>query len=167
MSQRCGSATLTTGPPRGWRQRFEDQKECLAWRAWIPHDDNPQWLCGGAKWVVDPYTGTAFKEARKVDGNLTPFLKAPHRSYWRAIGTWDNHGNSSIASKHDGAWAIDEERINAYNHPDCFTAEQANNQIPAYTVGNRGRAQPSAGRAASGARRAASLRRPNRPPQER
>ena len=148
------------------RKRFKDQRESLAWWAWIPHDDNPYWLCGGAQWTVNPYSGTSFKMAQEINAALRPFLKAPHRSYWRAIGTYDNHCSQSVASKHVGAWLSDEERVNAYNHPDTFTAEQASNQIPSYSVANRGYPQPSAGRAASG-RRSPSIRRPHRPLHER
>ena len=148
-------------PPKGGRSRFKDQRECLCWWAWVPHNDNPQWLCGQAMWTVDPYTGHAFKRAAELNPNMRPFLKAPHRSYWRAIGTFDNHCDRNIGSKHDGAWQSDNERVHAYGHPDYFTEEQASNQIPAYTVGNRGQRIPSAGRAAS--KRAPSLRRPQRP----
>ena len=156
-------------PPHVLRERFKDQRECLAWWAWVPHEDNPHWQCGSAKWTVNPFTGDAFVKASRIDKNLSPFLKAPHRSFWRAIGTWDSHWCQSIASKHDGAWSSDQERINCYEHEALFTEEQAMNQIAAYTVGNRGQRQPTAGRASSKTRRgrSASVRRPHRPHSER
>ena len=162
-------------PPHGLRDRFQDQRECLAWWAWIPHHDNPHWLCGAKgtaaepKWTVNPFTGEAYERAVRIDKNLVPFLKAPHRSFWRAIGTWDSHWDKSVASKHDGAWASDQERITCYEHEAFFTDEQAMNQVPAYTVGERGQRQPTAGGASSKTRRSrtASVRRPQRPHHER
>ena len=153
-------------PPKEGIKRSQDSKECLSWWSWIPHEDYRNWLYANVDWTVDPFTGYAIEEARKRNPDIKPILKAPHRSFWRAIGTYDNHFNVSTASKHDGAWQGDGERINAYKRPDLFTDDQANNRIPSYTVGNRGQGQPSGGRASSG-QRSPSARRPHRRMEER
>ena len=141
-------------PPLTVTKRSKHAKEKLGWFAWLPSDDYPNWV-NKPKWTVNPYTGKAFTDHRVNNPDARPFLKVPHRSFWRAIGCFDNIMSGNIKSRDDGSWINDDERINAYRDENYFTATQGLNRVPSYT-GATLRLPPSRGG------RAASLRRPSR-----
>ena len=68
-----------------------------------------------SRWAVNPCTGHAYRDYLANNPGAKPFFKAPHRSYWRAIGCFDNTVNGTIKSRDEGAWLDDAERIEAYS----------------------------------------------------
>ena len=49
------------------------------------------------------------------------------------IGCYDNTSQGTIKSRDEGAWASNDERINAYTDTDYFTPEQSLNRTRGYT----------------------------------
>ena len=81
-----------------------------------------------------------------------PLLKAPHASYWRAIGTYHNIVDCSIKGRDEGCWLNDKERVDAYEDDDYYDTLQALNRVASYTaasVGNRGLPRSRGSRAVS------------------
>ena len=138
--------------------RHMDNREKLCWFAWLPCDDFPTWL-SDQQWTVNPYTGDACVEYMRNNPGSRPLLKAPHASYWRAIGTYHNIVDYSIKGCDEGCWLNDDERITAYQDDDYYDTEQALNRVATHTAATVGhRALPKARGS-----RAVSVRRPRIP----
>ena len=139
--------------------RHKSNREKLCWFGWLPCNDFPLWLTD-PQWTVNPYTGDACVEHLINNPGSRPLLKAPHASYWRAIGTFHNIVDCSIKSRDDGCWLNDEERIKAYEDDDYYDAEQALNRVSSYTAADVSKR----GLPRSRGSRSISVRRPRGPP---
>ena len=133
-------------------------REKLCWFGWLPCDDFPTWLTDPI-WTVNPFTGDACERYLSNNPGSRPLLKAPHASYWRAIGTYNNIANCSIKGCDEGCWLNDNERVRAYQDDDYYDTDQALNRVQTHTAASvRGRRLPQ-----SRGSRSISVRRPRQP----
>ena len=138
-------------------ERKDSHREKLCWFGWLPCNDYPNWLTDPV-WTVDPFTGDEVTDYLRNNPGAGPLLKAPHASYWRAIGTYHNIVDGSIKSRDEGCWLDDDERINAYMDDDYFNQMQALNRVASYTAAGVGHRSLPRSRGS----RAPSVRRPRR-----
>ena len=61
-------------------------------------------LTRGGPWIPLPITGEDNYKALEINPNLALFVNAPHRSFLRAIGSYDNIVERSMKGRDDGAW---------------------------------------------------------------
>ena len=133
-------------------------REKLCWFGWLPCDDFPTWLTDPI-WTVNPFTGVECEKYLMNNPGSRPLLKAPHASYWRAIGTYNNIADCSIKSCDDGCWLNDDERVKAYQDDDYYDTDQALNRVQTHTAASvESRRLPQ-----SRGARSVSVRRPRRP----
>ena len=135
-----------------------DHREKLCWFGWLPCDDFPTWLTDPI-WTVNPFTGVECEKYLSNNPGSRPLLKAPHASYWRAIGTYNNITDCSIKGCDEGCWLNDDERVKAYQDDDYYDTEQALNRVQTHTAASVGGRRLPQSRGA----RSVSVRRPRQP----